>query len=55
MPRRSGGAYQPVFHRAESFQAELDMLAVVVVDIVIHARFEIMKAIKRCQVEILGL
>ena len=36
-------------------QAELDALVVVVVvDIVMYTCFEIMKAIKLCQVEILG-
>ena len=53
--RRSGDIFQSIFHRPESFQTEFDALVVVVVDRVIYAHFEIMKVVKRCQVEILDL
>jgi hypothetical protein len=44
-----------VFHRAEPFQSELDALVVVVVNLVVHARFQRLKVIERGKMEVLCL
>ncbi len=36
-------------------QSELDALMVVIVDVIVHARLEFIKAVKRCKTEVLGL
>ena len=50
LSRRSGGACQPVSHRAETSQSEL----VVVVNVIVHARFKCLNAFNRCKIEVLG-
>lgn len=53
--RQSGGVSQPVFHRTESLQPELDAPVVVVADVVVHASFECRDAIMRLKMVVLGL
>ena len=35
--RQLGGVFQPVYHRAEPVQSQLDALVVVVIDVIMHA------------------
>ena len=53
--RQLGGVSQPVSHRAEHVQSELNALVVAVIDVIMHACFERIKAVGCYKMEILGL
>ena len=54
-PCLPGGVFQSAFQQAESAQSELDTLMVVVVNVIIHARFVRINAVGRSKPEVLGL